>query len=217
MLNQYINTFHPKLFCLKVCRRSLTIFPPTMTFHVGDYVSIDVNDDRYKELGVWFVIAVDESRLVVERGVDGEDVQIKVQKSKRTTMSLAIPAFDTIVDGSAPKPVAAKSIDMFISGRIAELFEKWYPLPGEPGNSIFARTKDVGDDKPLYMFPMLDAMNMELFYHSRMFGQTINVEFCDVLGKCPAGHIWLYCCWCQKFVWGSHRESKKHQKRLDVL
>ena len=184
-----------------------------MTFHVGDYVSIDVNDDRYKELGAWFVIAVDESRLVVEREVDGEDVQIKVRKSKCNTMTLAIPVFVTIVDGSVPKPVAAKSIDMFISGRVVELFEKWYPLPGEPGNSIFARTKDAGDDKPLYMFPMLGEMNMELFFPSRMFGQTIKVEFCDVLGKCP----WLYCCWYQKFVWGPHRESKKHQKRLDTL
>ena len=82
-----------------------------MTFHVGDYVSIDVNDDRYKELGAWFVLAVDESRLVVEREVDGQDVQIKVRKCKRTTLALAIPAFDTIVEGTAPKPFAAKSID----------------------------------------------------------------------------------------------------------
>ena len=185
-----------------------------MTFLLGDYVSIDVNDDRYKELGAWLVIAVDESRLVVEREIDGQDVLIKVQKSKCTTMALAIPTFDTLVDGNAPKPYPTKSIDVFISGRIAELLEKWYPLPGEPGNSLFARTKDPADTRPLYMFPKLDELNLELFFHSRMFGQTIKLEFCDVLGKCPAGHIWIYCCWCQKFVWGSHRESKKHQKGL---
>ena len=122
-----------------------------MTFLLGDYVSIDVNDNRYRELGAWLVIAVDESRLVVERDIDGQDVRIKVKKSKCTTMALAIPIFDTLVDGNAPKPYPTKSIDVFISGRIVDLLDKWYPLPGEPGNSILARRKVAGDHKKMVM------------------------------------------------------------------
>ena len=92
-------------------------------------------------------------------------------------MALAVPTFDTLVDGNAPKPYPTKSIDVFISGRITELLEKWYPLPGEPGNSLHARTKVPADKKPLYMFPKLDEMNLELFFHRRMFCQISSWSF----------------------------------------
>ena len=81
-------------------------------------------------------------------------------------------------------------------------------MPGEPGSSILARRKVVGDHKKFVMFPGLDDMSMELFFYSRAFDVMIQVEFCDLFAKCPAGHIWVYCCGCQKLFWGSHRASK---------
>ena len=46
----------------------------------------------------------------------------------------------------------------------------------------------------------------------------------DCIAKCPIGCWWIYCVWCQKFVWQRqgdrehcHRRSKRHIKNLAYL
>ena len=35
-------------------------------------------------------------------------------------------------------------------------------------------------------------------FHSRWAQETILLEDCDVIKRCPACHYWPYCFWCQK-------------------
>ena len=59
---------------------------------------------------------------------------------------------------------------------------------------------------PLLMYPRLNAMGLELWFHSMWHGQSV-----DGLGP------WPICRWCPKFHLpydgpGSHRQSQQHTK-----
>ena len=95
---------------------------------------------------------------------------------------------------------------------------QWIPLPDDQngGNKIMLQRCTRERQRPLLMYPRLEALGLELVFFSRWYGgQTVVIEI-DILKPCPARHIWVFCAWCGKFHLpfegpGSHRGGSKHQ------
>ena len=76
----------------------------------------------------------------------------------------------------------------------------------------------IVDSMDLVMFPLIGP-NREVWFHSKWYGDMMQLTGYDVFKLCPMNQIWPYCLYCQKFYCpmpqegaSSHRVSKKHQK-----
>ena len=99
---------------------------------------------------------------------------------------------------------------------IDKYLNQWVTIPGLGGNRILLR-RCTWQRRPLLMFPRLEMLGLELCFWSQWYRESTVVMEVDILKPCPAGQIWIYCAWCQKFHLpyygiGSHRQSKKHAK-----
>lgn len=94
--------------------------------------------------------------------------------------------------------------------------DQWIPLRLLGGNYIMIKKREEAAP-PLLMFPRLNAMGLELWFHSNWIGMTVLIIEVDGLKKCPQNQLWPYCRWCRKFHLPyegsfSHRASKQHQR-----
>lgn len=95
--------------------------------------------------------------------------------------------------------------------------DQWIRLPLLGGNYILLRRSEPNAHLPLVMYPRINEMRLELWFHSHWLGQSMQLQEVDGLKLCPQHHIWPYCQWCRKFHLpydgqGSHRCSKDHGK-----
>ena len=95
--------------------------------------------------------------------------------------------------------------------------DQWIPVPLLGGNSILLRRSQANHYKPLVMFPRINSMRLELWFHSRWLGESVQLIEVDGLKPCPNNHMWPYCRWCRRFHLPydgeySHRCSLKHDK-----
>ena len=111
---------------------------------------------------------------------------------------------------------SGSSIDLYLN--------RWIPIPGRGGNSILLRRSVQARLRlhPLVMFPRLDELRLEMWFHSVWYGESAEIMEFDILKPCPAGCIWPFCSWCQKFHLpyhgsGSHRCSRRHSRALAHL
>ena len=96
--------------------------------------------------------------------------------------------------------------------------DEWIKLPGLGANAVMLKHKtELTDRLRLVMYPRLQGY--DLFFKSTWAGEKIQLLDCDVLKMCPAGQVWPWCAYCQKFLSpvDVHRASKMHSKCIENL
>ena len=104
-------------------------------------------------------------------------------------------------------------------------YNVWLHLPLFPGNHVmiyqaFDPASLHGDvayhPGMLLMYPSVLQNGCGLVFHSGWSGDTITLEFTDVLKSCPRNHYWPFCTACNKFLFPAdgHRASQGHQRKL---
>jgi len=94
-------------------------------------------------------------------------------------------------------------------------FNLWIPLRALGGNSIMIRPAPPGQPAlPLILFPRIDRLGLEVWFHSRWYGRSTQLIEVDALDLCPQGQYWPKCMWCGKFhlPFDTHRVSNCHRR-----
>ena len=100
----------------------------------------------------------------------------------------------------------------------APFFNRWIPLRALGGNSILIRPAPSGSRAhPLILFPRIDRLGLEVWFHSQWYGRSTQLLEVDALDLCPQGQYWPKCMWCLKFhlPFDTHRSSRCHRRFHD--
>ena len=96
--------------------------------------------------------------------------------------------------------------------------DQWFELPGM-GSRIRLVRSGPGKEHVFYPFLAKRGLNLEFAGPPSWDMGTITLQRGDVLSWCPQYYVWVYCFFCQKFLFPpeDHRESKKHISNLQWL
>ena len=179
-------------------------------FARGDYVRLTTSrpevNTRY-----WRVVEdAGDDRMIVE---DSNGWRISVRYSAAQSLAL--------VPHGAPVPPPREELNMlqrFVLRQGVPL-NTWMRLPLLGDNYI--RVLPNQPANPAYnllMYPGLRDYQVE--FSSRWNNnQTFTMQHADVLKQCPAGQVWPWCSYCDRFLLPpeAHRCSRNHQKMLHWL
>ena len=212
-----------------------------MDYQVGTYVFVRIETGRH---GIWTVIRDIGNRVIVAREESQcendttSDTSIHVVETvdKVNVFHSTVACIDasSLAIQNIPFPHDNNMIieNMIIertNGMDAQWLDRWLPLRALGGNSVMIRTRSTRQGQgsssssseesslPLIMFPRIDEMGYELWFHSAWLnGSTMLIEV-DVFDNCPMGQFWPKCLWCNRFHLpyegrGSHRASHQHAK-----
>ena len=209
-------------------------------FATGEIVSVRGLTGLW-QTGLWTVVYDDGNRVVVEQRMS-MCVDDTTYDSTISTIQLVngTNVFSTaIVSVVTPPPlavlttshdydynIAIENIIMEATGNAAgaswdptTYLDRWIPLRALGGNYILLRRSPLSSSglAPLIMFPRIENAGLELWFHSRWYGQTMLLTDVDVWNLCPAGQFWPKCLWCDRFHlpfdgFNSHRASHRHQR-----
>ena len=95
----------------------------------------------------------------------------------------------------------------------------WFQLPDGVGRWCFTTPGDLG---PPLFYPFMAQQGLTLAFECLRWDQPVVVldPYC-ILCWCPAGYIWPFCMFCQRFCFPyeathCHRKSKKHLEEVGV-
>ena len=103
---------------------------------------------------------------------------------------------------------------------LADMLGTWWILPGLGDNSFMVRmSTDHPPPPPLVLFPWMHDQNLEVWFWSEWGQEMIRLEGFDMFKMCPAGQMWPWCMWCQKFLLPvmAHRHSAHHERAIRWL
>ena len=206
-------------------------------FATGDIVAVRGHT------GLWTLIEDDSFRVVVEQKFSLCEADSTFDSTLSTTLvveggdvsftKLVVAGHTGPVLNPWPMPVvnpdvynnSVESIIIEATGNDSRgfwdpsaYFNRWVPLRALGGNSILIRPPPAGHRAaPLVLFPRIDRLGLELWFHSRWYGESMQMTEVDGLDLCPAGQFWPKCIWCNKFHLpfdgaGAHRASNSHTR-----
>ena len=192
----------------------------------GEIVGVRLLDPTKKEYNdiLWIVVEILGARLHLKGTLPstGSAKHISVCKEKvcKATLTCApsIPhsmsSFGDLIQNAIVHHTGGCNED---SWDPSSFLDQWMHLPLLGGNTFLLRRSEAKNHLPLVMFPRLNLMCLELWFHSRWSGESMQLIDADGLKPCPAQQIWPYCQWCCKFHLpfegpGSHRCSQKHKQ-----
>ena len=191
------------------------------------------------QTGLWTVIHDDSvgNRVVVEQNIllceadttCDSTVNTKIVVSPRdvssTTLVVAGPVANLLPMPVVNSNVYNNSIETIIMEATGNdphgswdpraYFNRWVPLRALGGNSIMIRPPPPGQRAaPLILFPRIDRLGLEVWFHSRWYGKSTQLVEVDAIDLCPQGQYWPKCMWCGKFhlPFDAHRASNYHER-----
>ena len=202
---------------------------------VGDWVEIRTANVEYNKL-CWEVTEVDEDGQKAVLKNEDKCIRVDMAKCVPLTLSLrseapqiAAHASDITLNAALDLPFHCR-FEAYVWGVSSEpsfvdrYLNQWVPIPGLGGNSILLRRrKDPTNHlEDLVLFPRLNDLGLELWFHSAWLGDSVKIIEIDMFKLCPMKQIWPFCAWCGKFHLptagsNSHRESKDHAKMRNWL
>ena len=157
----------------------------------------------------------DAGKMVLSTELNDQQKLIRIDASKTFSTTVALPREISLTNAEVCLAVESYVLHHFKpESDASQYLDRWVPLPWLGGNRILLR-RETMEHQELVMFPRLNAMQLEFWFHSQWYQGSIRLIQADGLKLCPQDQIWPYCSWCRRFHLphegpGSHRNGGLH-------